>query len=101
MAREYRKIKVFLVLVLVAVILGFPAYSHYYSLSEADFFSIQFKFEAPDQVDPSPVSKDQLKVFPPGTFNHLFFPEHDIFEKLPFIFCQTFPIDLTTFILRC
>ena len=101
MAREFTKIKVFLVLVLIVVILGFPAYSHYYSLSEADFFSIQFKFEAPDQVDPSPVSKDQLEVFPQTRFNHLFFPEHNIFEKLPFIFCQASLIDLTAFILRC
>jgi len=101
MAREFTKIKVFLVLVLIVVILGFPAYSHYYSLSEADFFSIQFKFEDPDHINLPPVSKDQLKFFPPGSFNHSFFPEHNIFEKLPFIFCQASLIDLTAFILRC
>ena len=101
MARENGKIEVFLVLVLIVVISGFPAYSHYYSLSEADFFSIQFKLEASDQIDPSPVSKDQLKFFAPSSFNHLFFPEHNIFEKLPFISSQASPIDLTAFILRC
>jgi hypothetical protein len=101
MAREYRKIKIFLVLIVIVVIPGFPAYSRYYSLSEADFLSIQFKFEAPDQIGPSRVSKDRLKVFPSSSFNHLFFPEHNIFEKLSFIFYQTSLIDLTTFILRC
>ena len=102
MRREHRKIQFFLVLVLITSIPVVSALFHCYSLSEADFLSIQLKFEAPDQINLSPVCKDKFKAFGSGGFNDLFFPDNNIFGQFPVISSsQISPLDLTTFILRC
>jgi len=101
MTREHRKIRFFLVWVSIHLISGLYAYSHYCSLSEADFFSVQSKFEVPDQTGPLRFSKDEPEVFRQNSFNHLFFPDNNILKKLSIISLEASPIDLTAFMLRC
>jgi hypothetical protein len=101
MKSGYKKIQMFLVLALVLSVPLYFAFICYYSLSEADFLSVQLKFEAPDQINLSTVAKDKLKGFGSSSFTHLFFPDNRIFEQLPIISLQISPLDLTIFILRC
>ena len=101
MRKGHKKVKFFLALTLVICIPVAFTFFHYYSLSIADFLSMELKFEARDQISLSTVADNKFKVFGLTGFNHLFFLDDKIFEQLPVISFQISVPELITRILRC
>jgi hypothetical protein len=101
MGRRHRKTQFFLALALVTLIPVVFAFFYYFSLSEADFISLELKLESPDQISLPIGSQDKFKAFGSSGFYHLHFLETNIFEQFPVISFQISPLGLPTFILRC
>jgi hypothetical protein len=97
----YKKIKIVLVFILLLAIPVYFAFTYYYSLSEADFLSKQFKLEARDQIELLTGFQEKSKALGPINFNHLFFLDNNTYDSLPLISCQASSFDLTSLILRC
>jgi len=98
---RYKKIRIFLVLMLSLIIPVCLTFIDYYSLSEADFLSTQLKLEARDQLDLLIGLHEKLKAFGPIAFNHSFPLHNNIYRYLPVFLFQASPPDLTIFVLRC
>jgi hypothetical protein len=96
-----KSIQIFLVFALIISIPACLAFVRYYSLSEADFLSRQFKLEARDQIDLQTGYHEKSKAFAPGGFSHLLFLDNTPSKQLPAISFQISSLDLPTFVLRC
>lgn len=101
MESRYKKIRIFLVLILSLSIPVCFTFIDYYSLSEADFLSTQLKLEARDQIDLLIGFQEKSKAFGLIGFNHSFLLHNNICGYLPVFSFQTSPLDLITFVLRC
>ena len=101
MRKGPNKLRFLLVLALVICIPVAFVFFHYYSLSIADFLSSQLKLEAHDEISLPAVADDKLKAFGLTCFDHLFFFDNKIFDRLPIISLQILVPEITTFILRC
>ena len=99
--KNSRKILVIMVLALVISIPVDFAFVDYYSLSNADFLSCQFKLEARDQIDLQTGYHKKSKPFLPYDSHYLPFLDSAISKHLPGISLEISFLDLTTFCLRC
>ncbi len=96
-----RKIEIILLFVLIISIPSYFTFVCYYSLSEADFLSDQFKLEARDTLDLQAGLHEKSKVLTPAIFSHLVPLNAGIAGELGVISIQIFSYDLPTFCLRC
>jgi hypothetical protein len=101
MKSGHRIIQIFFVFALIISIPACLTFVRYYSLSEADFLSRQFKLEARDQIDLQTGYHEKSKAFAPGGFSHLLFLDNTTSKQLPAISFQISSLDLPTFVLRC
>ena len=101
MKSRYRKIRIFLVLILSLSIPVCFTFIDYYSLSEADFLSAELKLEARDQIDLLIGFQEKLKLLGLIDFNDSFFLHNNTLKHLPVFSVQTSPLDLIAPILRC
>jgi len=101
MAEMNKKIKLIFVLFFILCIPVAFTFSHYYSLSIADFLSFGLKLEPRDQISLPAVADDKFKTFGLTGFSHLSFLDNEIFEQLSLIpFQISFPEPITL-VLRC
>jgi len=101
MRSKYRRIRIFLVLILSLSIPLCFTFIDYYSLSEADFLSTQLKLEARDQIDLLIGLQEKSKAFGLTGFSHSFLLHNNNFRHLLVFSFQTSSLDLITFVLRC
>ncbi len=96
-----RKIRIILLVALVISIPSYFTFVYYYSLSEADFLSDQFKLEARDTFDLQAGLHEKSKAFIPVNSSHSLPLDAGIAGELGVISFQILYYDLPTFCLRC
>jgi hypothetical protein len=94
-------IQIFLVIVISAFILVFPAYLRCSYLAGAKFLSADLGFENPDQEDLFSDQHNQSKIFVSIVFLIKLLPGTNLFDQISrFCFLASF-LDQKTLILRC
>lgn len=97
----FRKIRIILLFALIISIPSYFTFVYYYSLSEADFLSDQYKLEARDTFDLQAGLHEKSKVFIPVSSSHLLPLDVSIAREFGVISFQIFSCDLPAFCLRC
>jgi len=98
---RYLKRIILLVSFFIFYIPLFFAFFQCYCVSEADFLG-SVEFEAPDLLSqPSCALNESKFLLSTAYYDLLLILNNNIFDHLPVISFQTYPLDLTTHVLRC
>ena len=96
-----KKIEILAIFILIISIPACFTFVRYYSLSEADFLSRQFKLEARDQIDLQTGYHEKSKALVPTGYSHMLFLDNSASRQFPALSSQIASPDLPTFVLRC
>jgi len=101
MKRRYKRVRIFVILTLVFSVPAYFVFIGYYSLSVADFLSVQLKLEASDQIDLLVGFQEKSKAFVLSSFLIKLFPGSDIFCQISHLCFPSSFFDQETLVLRC
>lgn len=101
MERRKDIVRVFLVLVVSFLVLGFPIYFYCYNLVGVDFRSSDLSFENPDNENPLIDLPNESKILGSNGFSGVFLLARNIFELLPLIGFPSPSLDQNNPTLRC
>ena len=101
MKSRYKRVRILVILALVFSVPAYFAFIGYYSLSVADFLSVQLKLEAADQIDLLVGFQEKSKAFILSSFLIKLFPGSDIFYQISRLCLLSSFFDQEMPVLRC
>jgi hypothetical protein len=101
MKKRFKRIQIFLVIVVSLFILALPAYLRCTQLSQTKFVSSDLSLENPDQAEGLPDNEKELKVYGPSTLLTMFLLGVNLFEQSSYLFSQALSLRQRIVVLRC
>jgi hypothetical protein len=101
MKETYKRLQIFMVIVMTPFILTFSTYLRWTQLSQTKFVSSDLTFENQDQEERLSDSENELKVYGSSAFLILFHLVAGSFDQSSHLLSKRLPLRQKTLILRC